>query len=190
MILSSEKANADDGADKSLSRTTLQPITQPKAPTDLKPQKKRIPPSSKLKFSYKVRVILLKKQVTETQHAEEIVATADTTQSLEASKLTEEQVNHLKIAEAEKITDEVNEFGLESIGDVIFDQIMDENDQKNKAAQEKPEGPVEPSHFEYDQTKSTKHGDSDFDFGLCSMPDDDLVSLTGFETLDSADNDS
>ncbi|GJY68476.1 hypothetical protein Tco_0471458, partial [Tanacetum coccineum] len=66
LILSSEKANADDGADKSLSRTTLQPITQPKAPTDLKPQKKRIPPSSKPKFSYKVRVILLKKQVTET----------------------------------------------------------------------------------------------------------------------------
>nr|GEU38604.1 hypothetical protein [Tanacetum cinerariifolium] len=93
LILSSEKMNADDDADKSLSRTTVQPITQPKAPTDLKPQKMRILPSSKLKSSYKVRVILSKKQVIETQHAEETVATADVTQSLEAFESVEEQDN-------------------------------------------------------------------------------------------------
>ncbi|GJU02109.1 hypothetical protein Tco_1073192 [Tanacetum coccineum] len=43
LIFSSEKVNADDTADKSLSRTSMQPITQPKAPTDLKLKKKKIP---------------------------------------------------------------------------------------------------------------------------------------------------
>ncbi|GKE05290.1 hypothetical protein Tco_1397308 [Tanacetum coccineum] len=93
LILSSEDVNADDGADKSLSRTTVQPITQPKAPTDLKPKKKRIPPSSKPKSPYKVRVILPKKQVIETQHADVTVATANATKSLVASELAEEQGN-------------------------------------------------------------------------------------------------
>nr|GEX40177.1 copia protein [Tanacetum cinerariifolium] len=83
LILSSEKVNADDSTDKSLIETSVQPITQPKAPTDLKPKKKRIPPSSKPKSSYKVKVILPKKQVAETQHAEKTEATADATQSLD-----------------------------------------------------------------------------------------------------------
>ncbi|GJT98748.1 hypothetical protein Tco_1094266 [Tanacetum coccineum] len=117
--------NADDDADKSLSRTTVQPVTQPKALTDLKTKKKQIPPSSKPKSSYKVRVILLKKQVTETQHAEETVAISDATQSA------------------------------------------------------KP----------YNQTKS-RDGDYDSDFELRFMPDNDLVFLTGFDTPDSADDNS
>ncbi|GKA48980.1 hypothetical protein Tco_0741938 [Tanacetum coccineum] len=112
-------------------------------------------------------------------------------------ELAEEQVNQPKTAEAEK--------------------IMDEIDQKNAATQKKPESPydieseikiikwfqprqpddaqimflgAEPYHFDYDQTKSTMHVDYDSDFGLRSMPDDDLVSLTGFETPESDDNDS
>ncbi|GKE11324.1 hypothetical protein Tco_1414875 [Tanacetum coccineum] len=92
--------------------------------------------------------------------------------------------------------EEVKESGLESIEDVTFDQIMYEIDQKNKAA-EKPESSfnikseikiikrfqptqpdddaqftflgVEPYHFEYDHTNSTK---------------------LGFETPEFADNDS
>ncbi|GKG13096.1 hypothetical protein Tco_0350056, partial [Tanacetum coccineum] len=39
----------------------------------------------------------------------------------------------------------------------------------------------------YNQTNLT---DGDSESGLRSMPDDDLVSLTGFETPDSADDDS
>ncbi|GJX52599.1 retrovirus-related pol polyprotein from transposon TNT 1-94, partial [Tanacetum coccineum] len=73
------EVNADDLADKSLSRTSMQPVTQPKAPTDLKSKKMGISPSSKPKSSYKVRVIFPKKYVAETQHAEETVATADAT---------------------------------------------------------------------------------------------------------------
>ncbi|GJV93193.1 ribonuclease H-like domain-containing protein [Tanacetum coccineum] len=63
------------------------PVTQSKATTDLKTKKNKIPPSSKPKSPYKVRVILPKKQVAETQHAEVTVATADTTKSLEASAI-------------------------------------------------------------------------------------------------------
>ncbi|GKB76604.1 hypothetical protein Tco_0943499, partial [Tanacetum coccineum] len=55
-------------------------------PTDLKPKKKRIPPYSKPKTSNSVRDVPQKKQVTETQPAEEIVATVDATQSLGASE--------------------------------------------------------------------------------------------------------
>ncbi|GKA67849.1 retrovirus-related pol polyprotein from transposon TNT 1-94 [Tanacetum coccineum] len=72
LILSSKKVNADDGADKPSSKTTVQPVTQPKAPTDLKLKKKKIPPSSKPKSSHKVRVILPKKQVADTQPADDI----------------------------------------------------------------------------------------------------------------------
>ncbi|GKD67258.1 hypothetical protein Tco_1309366, partial [Tanacetum coccineum] len=46
------------------------------------PKKKRIPPFSKPKSSKQVKGVPLKKQVTETQPAEETMATADTTQSL------------------------------------------------------------------------------------------------------------
>ncbi|GJW61250.1 hypothetical protein Tco_0110585 [Tanacetum coccineum] len=143
-------------------------------------------------------VILLKKQVGETQHAEETVATADATQSLKASESAEDQVNQPKTAEAEK--------------------LMDEIDQKNKVAQEQPESSYDTEseikiikrfqssqpdddaqitslgaellNFEYDQTKSTRHGDSDSDFGVRSMSDDELASLTCFKTPNSADNDS
>ncbi|GKB97369.1 retrovirus-related pol polyprotein from transposon TNT 1-94, partial [Tanacetum coccineum] len=51
---------------------------------------------------YKVRVMLPKKQVAETQHAEVTVATADATKSLVASELAEEQVYQPSTAEAKK----------------------------------------------------------------------------------------
>nr|GEV16566.1 retrovirus-related Pol polyprotein from transposon TNT 1-94 [Tanacetum cinerariifolium] len=79
-------------------------VTQPKAPTDLKAKKKKIPPSSKPKSPYKVRAILPKKQVDETQHVEVTVATANATKSLVASELAEEQVNQPSAAEAKNVT--------------------------------------------------------------------------------------
>ncbi|GJS39968.1 hypothetical protein Tco_0565011 [Tanacetum coccineum] len=182
LIFSSEKVNADDDADKSLSGTTVQLVTQPKAPTDMKIKKKQIPPSSKPKSSYKVRVILLKKQFAKTQHAEETVTIANATQSLEASDSAEEQVNQPKTSEAEKVQDqniqeEVKESGFESIEDPDDDaQFTFLGD--------------EPSNFEYDHTKSTKLGDYDSDSGLRSIPDDDFASLNGFETPDSPDDES
>ncbi|GKA41730.1 retrovirus-related pol polyprotein from transposon TNT 1-94 [Tanacetum coccineum] len=43
----------------------------------------------------------------------------------------------------QNVQEEVKESGLESMGDVTFEQIMDEYDQKNKAAQEVPESPYD-----------------------------------------------
>ncbi|GKD54211.1 hypothetical protein Tco_1287598, partial [Tanacetum coccineum] len=80
-------------------------VTQPKAPTDLKTKKKIIPPSSKPKSPYKARVILLKKQVAETQHDEVTVATADATKSLVASELAKEQGNQPSATEVKKVLD-------------------------------------------------------------------------------------
>ncbi|GKA17198.1 hypothetical protein Tco_0697035 [Tanacetum coccineum] len=74
-------------------QSLIPPFRESKAPTDLKTKKKRIPPSSKPKSPYKVRVILPKKQVIETQHADVTVATANATKSLVASELAEEQGN-------------------------------------------------------------------------------------------------
>ncbi|GJR10030.1 hypothetical protein Tco_0792682 [Tanacetum coccineum] len=65
----------------------MQPVTQPKAPTDLNLKKKKISPSSKPKSSYKVRDTLPKKQAAETQLAEEPVATSDATRSFETPNL-------------------------------------------------------------------------------------------------------
>nr|GFC79281.1 hypothetical protein [Tanacetum cinerariifolium] len=92
----SREVKADDTSDKSLSRAFVQPVTQLKASTDIKIKKNRIPPSFKLKSPYKVRVILPKKQVAKTQHAEVTLSTADATKSLVASKLAEEQVTSLQ----------------------------------------------------------------------------------------------
>ncbi|GKD05097.1 hypothetical protein Tco_1180071, partial [Tanacetum coccineum] len=45
LIPPSWEVNADDTADKSLSRASVEPVTQPKAQTDLKAKKNRISPS-------------------------------------------------------------------------------------------------------------------------------------------------
>ncbi|GKD43062.1 retrovirus-related pol polyprotein from transposon TNT 1-94, partial [Tanacetum coccineum] len=47
LIPPSREVNADDSADKSLSGTFVQPVTQPKATTDRKPRKKTIPSSTR-----------------------------------------------------------------------------------------------------------------------------------------------
>nr|GEW73153.1 retrovirus-related Pol polyprotein from transposon TNT 1-94 [Tanacetum cinerariifolium] len=129
------EVNADDTDDKSLSRASVQFVTQSKAPTDLKTKKKRIPPSSKLKSPYKVRVIPSNKKATETQYTDVTVATANATKSLVASKLADEQGNQPLAAEAEKVLDQnVMEEGKDSrfvaMEEVTFKQIMNEVDSK------------------------------------------------------------
>ncbi|GKE61248.1 hypothetical protein Tco_1511615 [Tanacetum coccineum] len=173
LIPPSGEVNADDTADKSLSRAYVQPVTQPKAPTDLKTKKKRIPPSSKPKSPDK---------------------------SLVAFELPEEQVNQPSAAEAEKVLDqnveeEVKDTGFVAIEDVTFEQIMDEVDLKTQGAQENAESPYD-TESEIKIIKSyqaatifdAEEGDaSDSLSGLRSMPDDDLASITSSETQDFAD---
>nr|GEW51766.1 retrovirus-related Pol polyprotein from transposon TNT 1-94 [Tanacetum cinerariifolium] len=147
LISPSREVNADDTTDKSLSRASVQLITQPIAPTDLKTKKKRIPPSSKLKSPYKVMVILPKKQVTKTQHANVTVATVKVSKSLVASKLEEEQVNQPSAVEAKKGSK------WRTSNDNLVDITPKDNEERDAS-----------------------------DYGLRFMPNDDLVSLTGFDS--------
>nr|GFA44874.1 hypothetical protein [Tanacetum cinerariifolium] len=142
----SREVNADDIANKSLSRASMQLVIQCKATTDLRTKKKKIPPSSKPKSPYKVRAILLKKQVTETQHADVTVATANATKSLEASELAEEQENQPSTAEAVKVLDQhveeekdvefvaIEEVDKEQSLEIpTVEQLLDEADKLNKS---------------------------------------------------------
>nr|GEX57041.1 retrovirus-related Pol polyprotein from transposon TNT 1-94 [Tanacetum cinerariifolium] len=104
---------------------SVQPVTQLKAPTNLKTKKKITSPSSKPKFLYKVRVSLPKKQVAETQHAEVIVATTDATKSLVAFELAKEQVNQPSIAEAEKVLDQNVEEEVKDVRLVVMEEDSD-----------------------------------------------------------------
>nr|GEU59408.1 hypothetical protein [Tanacetum cinerariifolium] len=116
LIPPSGEVNANDTADKSLSRASV--------------------------------VILLKKQVTETRHAEVTVATADATKSLVAFELTEEQGNQPSATEAEKVLDQnikedVKDTEFVGMEEVTFKQIMDEVDAKTQGAQEITESPYD-----------------------------------------------
>ncbi|GJZ93749.1 retrovirus-related pol polyprotein from transposon TNT 1-94 [Tanacetum coccineum] len=150
---------------------------QPSAAEAEKTKKKRIPPSSKPKSSYKVKVILIKKQVAKTQQAEVTEAITDATKSLVASELAEEQGNQPLTAKAldKNIEEEVKDIGFVAMEEVTFEQIMDEVDSKARGAQE--------------NEKDVEEGDaSESLFGLRSMPNDDLASISGFKTQDSADH--
>ncbi|GJS43091.1 hypothetical protein Tco_0568134 [Tanacetum coccineum] len=79
LIPSSREVNVNDSADKSLSRTNVQPVTQPKEKDDKKSKKKKILSFSEPKTFNVVRKKTPMKQVTETQYVEEPVATVDAT---------------------------------------------------------------------------------------------------------------
>ncbi|GJX81106.1 hypothetical protein Tco_0329255 [Tanacetum coccineum] len=211
--LKMKEVNADDTTDKSSSRTSMQLVTQPKATTDRMTKKMRIPPSSKPKSPHKVRVILPKKQASETQHAKVTVATADTTKSL-ASETTEEQGNQPSTAEAKKVLDQnveeekdaefvsMEEVAEEQSKEIpTVKQLLDEVDKQSKTVQETPESPYDTwsaikvvksyfaSHIPHEQDPilhdSDKSADVQEDSEYESMPEDDLRSVSGFEAADS-----
>ncbi|GJY22240.1 hypothetical protein Tco_0394806 [Tanacetum coccineum] len=84
------EVNAEDIVDKSLFRTIMHPVSQPKVKTNKRLKKKKILSSSDPKVSKDVRVLSPKNPVAETQHAEETMATADATQSIDASESAKE----------------------------------------------------------------------------------------------------
>ncbi|GKD73059.1 hypothetical protein Tco_1331341, partial [Tanacetum coccineum] len=63
-----------------------------------------IPSSSEPKTSHYVRISKTKETVADTQHVEDSVATADTTNSLDASESVEELRNRLEANDATKVT--------------------------------------------------------------------------------------
>ncbi|GKA72514.1 hypothetical protein Tco_0778730 [Tanacetum coccineum] len=195
LIPPSREVNADDTADKSLSGTSVQPITQFKAPTAKRPRKKKIPSLTQ---------------------PEEFMVTADATKGLDASESAEVQGNQPETADATKVLDqniiEEEDVGVRSLEEPTFEQLMDEVDKQSKVAQEEPESPYDTEseikivksfksswsiHPDIDQTNyanitfmGSRPINMELD-GTCSnlysMPSDDLTSLTGFETPDSSD---
>ncbi|GKA14806.1 retrovirus-related pol polyprotein from transposon TNT 1-94 [Tanacetum coccineum] len=126
LIPSSGEVNVDDSADKSLSRTSVQPVTQPKFQT----------------------------------------------KSLDASESVEEQLNQPKAAEAEK------SFQAATLSGSLF---------IHQGSQSTSNGlPVIDITPKYDKEVN---GSNETDSYLRSMPEDELASLTGFETPYSTDND-
>ncbi|GKA19460.1 hypothetical protein Tco_0699375 [Tanacetum coccineum] len=187
LIPPSGEVNGDDTADKSLSGTSVPPITQPKAPTAKRPRKKKIPSSTHLELD------------------KEFVVTVDATKSLDAFKSGEVQGNQLGTADAEKIIPSVREIrslyelyslrlrdqnigeeedsGVHSLEEPTFKQLMDEVDKLKEVAQEKPKNDINVIDI---TPKYDEEGDAS-DSDLHSMPSDNLASLTGFETPDLDD---
>ncbi|GJU96645.1 retrovirus-related pol polyprotein from transposon TNT 1-94 [Tanacetum coccineum] len=144
LILPPEELNAEATADKSQSRTNVQPLSQPKAPTAKKPKKKKIPSSTQPKVSNDSREMNPPSTTTHLQATEELVVTVVPIQSLEASVTAEVQDNQLKAADTIEVPkkivekEEVAEEQTMEIPTVA--QLMDE---VNKAAQETPESPYD-----------------------------------------------
>ncbi|GKA07375.1 retrovirus-related pol polyprotein from transposon TNT 1-94 [Tanacetum coccineum] len=211
LIHSSEDVNTDDTSDKSLSGTTLQLVTQSKAPTDKKTKRKRISTSTKPEPLKTVREYPPKEQATDSQPAKEPMVTVDITHSLGTSELAEEQGNQPKTTEAKKvhehiIDEEVKGAGLCFMGDVPFEQLMDEYDQKQSTIQEMHECPYDTEskikvvkrfqpHQTNDEDQITFLGpiydeldqrvEKPTDSNLHSMLDDEVESISGFEAADS-----
>ncbi|GKD33749.1 hypothetical protein Tco_1249258 [Tanacetum coccineum] len=114
----------------------------------------------------------------------------------------------------QNVKEEVKNVGFVAMEEVTFEQIMDEYDAKTQGAQEKAESPydteseiktiktiksyqaatISGSLFihqisSYDQDKDAEEGEASKSLsGLRYMPDDDLASISGFETQDSTDH--
>ncbi|GJZ59361.1 hypothetical protein Tco_0615177 [Tanacetum coccineum] len=111
----------------------------------------------------------------------------------------------------QNVEEEVKDAGFVAIEEVTFKQIIDEVDSNTHGAQENTASPydteseikiiksyqvatISGSLFihrssSYDQDKDAEEGDASGSlYGLRSIPDDDLASISGFETQDSADH--
>ncbi|GJX86665.1 hypothetical protein Tco_0337439 [Tanacetum coccineum] len=213
LIPPSGEVNADDSADKSLFGTS------PKATTAKKPRKKKIPSSTQPEVLKSSRIqTSSSSQATHLQPAEEFMATADETKSIETSKLAEVQDNQPKAADTTEVLDTIMEENVEEKEDVedhssnvpTVEKLLEEVDKQNFVVQHTQE-----SHFDTEseirfvksfhasqiiQTKTDSTQDAeatlmdsgpinmDSEFELEYMPDDDLQSLLGFETPVSDDS--
>ncbi|GJS60647.1 hypothetical protein Tco_0655431 [Tanacetum coccineum] len=214
LIPPSGEVNADDTTNKSLSGTYVPPVTQPKAPTAKRTKKKKIPSSNQLEVLKSSRISMSSStQATHLQPAEEFVVTADATKSLDASESVEVQGNQPKATDAAKVTVlkykghceqplsnffrrveklrdtpdpleyqnimKEKDIGVHSMEEPTFEQLMDEGSQRSTL-----DDNVIDITPKYDEERDASDSD------LCSMPSDDLASLTGFETPNSNDETS
>nr|GEV87301.1 hypothetical protein [Tanacetum cinerariifolium] len=108
LILPSEGVNAKESADKSQSRTNVQPLSQPKAPTARKPRKEKILSLSQPKvLQSSMSILTFSPPTTYIQHTEEFVVTAYATKSLDASKSVEAQGIQPSSAKTKKVLDQI-----------------------------------------------------------------------------------
>ncbi|GKC17881.1 hypothetical protein Tco_1014663 [Tanacetum coccineum] len=169
LILPSREVNAEATANKSQSRTNVQPLSQPKAPTAKKSKKKKIPSSTQPKVSNDSREMNPPSITIHLQATKELVVTAIPTQSLEAFVTAEVLTNNqLKAAD---ITE--SPYDIESEIKVVksfftnhFSEVQDQ------------------TMNDYEESAGIQE---DSDSNLQSMPDDDLRSVSGFEAADSDD---
>ncbi|GJR12516.1 hypothetical protein Tco_0795168 [Tanacetum coccineum] len=199
LILPSSRVNADDTTDKSLSRTTVQLITQFKAPTDKKSRKKKNLSSSQPKTSKIVRVSSPLKQVIETQHAEEPVTTADSTKGIKTSESAEELRNQtnllmpkrthniLRMKVYENIVEEaVKYLKITSLGNVTFEELH--GHAINMDAEESPFDTELGIKFTRNEYPNQKANADQAYFDLEAMPDDKIVFVFDFEEADDDDS--
>ncbi|GKA09593.1 hypothetical protein Tco_0688924 [Tanacetum coccineum] len=176
------EVNADDTADKSLSDTFVQLVTQPKALTTKRPRKKKIPSSTQLESL---------------DASESAEVQGNQPETTDAKKVLDQNIMEEKDAR------------VQSLDEPILEQLIDKVYKQNKAAQEIPESPydteseikyvksfnttwsIHPEFYQTDDVNVTFIGSgidielNDSGSDLHSMPSDDLASLTVFETPDS-----
>ncbi|GJS92432.1 hypothetical protein Tco_0799400 [Tanacetum coccineum] len=196
---------ADDTADKSSSRTSVQPVTQPKAKTDKKLRRKKVIASSEPNASKIFKESPPSPQVIDTQHAEEKVATVDTTHSLEAFESAEEQANQLETIDATKITvqkqideeimkefdiveEEVKDYRITSLGNISLEKLLASHENKEADKEGKVVFDLANDDRVIDITLVVQDT-TEADYDLESMPGDDIESLSGFKAEESDHND-
>ncbi|GJW24432.1 retrovirus-related pol polyprotein from transposon TNT 1-94 [Tanacetum coccineum] len=133
------------------------------------------------------------KQVADTQHAEEPIATADITKGVDASESAEVLGNRPKPADVEK------DFGIKSPGNVSFDELygnalnMGSNESTFDTESEiKFVRKVDPKLNIDAQGVGSLIANKDLteaDSDLKSMPDDEIESVSGFEIDDDNEDD-
>nr|GEW42848.1 hypothetical protein [Tanacetum cinerariifolium] len=163
LIPPSKEVNADVTTNKSLSRASMQLVTQPKAPTNLNTKKKRILPSSKqilhirpgssFQRNKSLRLSTLKSQW---------------------PPLTSPRVQD------QNVDEEVKDAGFVAMEEVTFEQIMDEVDSKTQDAEE---GDASESLV---GLRSMPDDDLSFISGFESQESDDHVSEEDYKTLNTS----
>nr|GEV60226.1 hypothetical protein [Tanacetum cinerariifolium] len=136
---------------RSLSRTSVQPITQPKALTAKKPRTKNIQSSTQPKVSNDSKEMNSSSTTTHLQATEELLVTADPIQSIETSKSAEVQENQHKAADTTDVLNTIVEENVKEKEDAkehsleipTVKQLLKEVNKQNKAIQETLESPYD-----------------------------------------------
>ncbi|GJZ90043.1 hypothetical protein Tco_0661970 [Tanacetum coccineum] len=187
LIPPSGEVNGDDTADKSLSETSVPPVTQPKAPTAKRPRKKKIPSSTYLEnipSMHEIRSLyeLYSLRLRDQNIMEEEDAGVHSLEEPTFKQLMDE-VDKLKEVAQEKPK---SPYGTESEIKIIKSfqvNIVSNSLLIHQGLQRSTSDDINVIDI---TPKDDEEGDAS-DSDLRSMPSDNLASLTGFETPDSND---